>query len=206
MSRDKKCLSMCAAQPRCHCRQAGRAAEPFRPRRVDSLAAIDLLPLYRAAKQCCSPRVAGVCLRHPAAARFHHALLCWPQVRQHLEAGRGGEAPTAMRFPMSMGAARIDVDHQGTPCLGGWRQGGGGWGGGLPASARAPPASPRWPGDAGCRPVIAVRRETGTSGVQSPACPALELQAAFVHRFPACSVGLHPGQRPAGCLRAVPPT
>lgn len=40
-----------------------------------------------------------------------------PEVRQHLEAGRGGEAPPAMRFPMSMGAARIDLDHQGAPCL-----------------------------------------------------------------------------------------
>ncbi|KAL4425454.1 hypothetical protein ABPG75_009470 [Micractinium tetrahymenae] len=40
-----------------------------------------------------------------------------PEVKQHLEGDQSGDAPPAMRFPMSMGAARIDVDHKGVPCL-----------------------------------------------------------------------------------------
>lgn len=44
---------------------------------------------------------------------------CPSQVEQHLSGGQSGTAPPAMRFPMSMGATRIETDHQGSPCLGG---------------------------------------------------------------------------------------
>lgn len=42
-----------------------------------------------------------------------------PQVRQHLEAGLGGEAPPSMCVPLSLGPPRIEADHRGAPCLGG---------------------------------------------------------------------------------------
>lgn len=41
------------------------------------------------------------------------------QVKQHLEAGLGGDAPAAMRVPLSFGNPRFETDHRGAPCLGG---------------------------------------------------------------------------------------
>lgn len=50
-----------------------------------------------------------------------HLLDMCRQVKQHLEAGLGGDAPAAMRVPLSLGPPRFDTDHRGAVCLGGLR-------------------------------------------------------------------------------------
>lgn len=109
---------------------------------------------------------------HPASAS---SLDC--QVKRHLEEGHGGEAPAAMRFPMSLGPPRIDADHQGKPCLGAW-----------PVAAAGV-----------CARVLHAHVLTALSHLHLPSprrpAPLAPLRSGRLHRE----------RRGAGAVRAVPP-
>lgn len=100
-------------QPGCMPDEVGHRAAAARCRRCTQMGA----GRFWCSRLSASPRA----LTRPAAAAAaasRSLAAAAPQVKQHLEETRGGEAPAAMRFPLSLGPPRLDADHCGAPCLG----------------------------------------------------------------------------------------